>query len=256
MKREREKIYMYGRHALEEALQNAPQVVRKVFLSSELAGDRDFTAMLKKEKIPFTVMEKKEAGRMVGQDTSHQGVIAVVDASSLLMDFGRFLNGLKPTENTMLVILDELTDPHNVGAIIRSAAGFGASGVLMPGHHQARITGAVVKASAGMVFRIPLVSIGNVNYAIADLQKAGFQAYALAMEGSKNIVKEKFEAPSVFVVGNEGQGIRPGTLKVCDAVLRIPMDPRCESLNASVSAAVVLYHWSTQHPPGRAGSSR
>src|ERR1044072_257733 len=228
---------MYGRHALEEALLNAPQVVRKVFLSSELAGDREVTAMLKKAKGAYSVMEKKEAGRMVGQETAHQGVIAVVDTSSLLVDFGSFLRGLEPTERTMLVILDELTAPHNVGAIIRSAAAFGASGVLMPGHHQARITGAVVKASAGMVFRLPLVAIGNVNYAISDLQKAGSQAYALAMEGSKNIVKEKFEAPSVFVVGNEGRGIRQGTAKICDAVLRIPMDPRCESLNASVSAA-------------------
>ena len=149
----------------------------------------------------------------------------------------------------MVVILDELNDPHNVGAIIRSAAAFGAAGVLMPPHHQSPVTGAVVKASAGMAFRVPLVRIGNVNYAVAALQKLGFRAYALAMEGSRNIAKERFDAPSVFVVGNEGRGIRQGTAKVCDALLRIPMDERCESLNAAVSAAVVLYAWSAQHPP-------
>lgn len=247
MRREREKVYIYGKHALSEALQYAPQVLRKVFLSSEIAGDRDLQSLLKQHHIPFEVMEKRAASRMVGEDTSHQGVIAVADTTALVQDFRDFSAKLQPTENTMLVIMDELNDPHNVGAIIRSAAAFGASGVLMPTHNQAPITGAVVKSSAGMAFRVPLVSIGNVNYALEALQKMGFKAYALAMKGSKNISKVVFDAPSVFIVGNEATGIHKQTLENCDEIIRIPMNPRCESLNASVSAAVVLYQWSTQH---------
>jgi 23S rRNA (guanosine2251-2'-O)-methyltransferase len=190
----------------------------------------------------------RDASDMVGEDTAHQGVIAIADPSKILRDVNEFFATLTPDENTALVLLDELTDPHNVGAIIRSAAAFGAVGVLIPPHNQAPITGSVVKASAGMAFRIPIVAIGNINQTILKLKDEGFRAYALAMEGAKDVTKVKFDAPSVFVIGNEGRGIRQKTLEHSDVALRIPMNPRCESLNASVSAAVVLYQWSTQHP--------
>src|SRR6185369_15254333 len=160
-KREREKVYIYGKHALHEALRYAPQVLRKVFLSAEVAKDKELQNLLRQQKVPFEVMEKRGASRMVGEDTSHQGVIAIADTSSLVLDFKDFLAALQPDETTLLVLMDELNDPHNVGAIIRSAAAFGAAGVLMPSHNQTPITGSVVKSSAGMAFRVPLVSIGN-----------------------------------------------------------------------------------------------
>jgi 23S rRNA (guanosine2251-2'-O)-methyltransferase len=247
MRHEREKVYIYGKHALSEALAYAPQILRKVFLSSEIAGDKDLRNLLKSRQIPMEVMERKAASKMVGSDATHQGVIAVADTSALMLDFKDFISKLQPTEDTMLVIMDELNDPHNVGAVIRSAAALGAAGVLMPTHNQAPVTGSVVKASAGMAFRVPLVTIGNVNYAIEALQKMGFKAYALAMKGSKSITKVEFDAPAVFIVGNEAEGIRKQTLENCDEIIRIPMHPRAESLNASVSAAVVLYQWSAQH---------
>jgi 23S rRNA (guanosine2251-2'-O)-methyltransferase len=189
----------------------------------------------------------KEADRMVGQDTVHQGIIAVIDTNALMVDFRDFISTLKPTGKTMLVLLDELTDPHNVGAIVRSAAAFGASGVLIPVHNQAPVTGAVVKSSVGMVFRIPLISIGNVNYAIDKLKEMGFWTYALSMEGKKSAEEEDFSRPTLIVVGNEGRGIRQKTFERCDDTLRIPMHPRCESLNASISTAIVMYQWSTKH---------
>jgi 23S rRNA (guanosine2251-2'-O)-methyltransferase len=189
---------------------------------------------------------------MVGRDTAHQGVIAVINAGSLTTPFSRFMETLKVDDRTLVVLLDELTDPHNVGAIIRSAAAFGAAGVLIPSHNQAPITGTVVKTSAGMAFRIPLVAIGNVNQAVDALKKVGFKTYGLMMDGKTNITDEPFEAPTLVIVGNEGEGIREHTLARCDVKLRIPMDSRAESLNASVSAAVVLYQWSVKHPPEKA----
>jgi 23S rRNA (guanosine2251-2'-O)-methyltransferase len=242
----REKIYIYGKHALMEALAHAPQTVRKVFLSPEV-NDAELRALLKKLNLTPGVLKAKEMDHMVGRETAHQGVIAVTDPESLLLDFKQFLAELRPTENTMLVLLDELTDPHNVGAIIRSAAAFGAAGVLLPVHNQAPITGTVVKTSAGMAFRVPLVSIGNVNQAVDALKKEGFRTYGLVMDGSQNIAEEKFDAPTLFIIGNEGDGIRQKTMERCDVGLRIPMNARAESLNASVSAAVVLYQWSIRH---------
>src|SRR5581483_3624265 len=97
---------------------------------------------------------------------------------------------------------DELTDPHNVGAIIRSAAAFGAAGVLIPSHNQAPITGAVVEASAGMVFRVPMIAIGNINYTIDTLKDLGFRTYALAMDGERSVSEEKFDAPALCIIGN------------------------------------------------------
>lgn len=248
----REKIYIYGKHALSEALASAlgtrRNIVRKVFLSNEAMGDEELRGLAKKAGVPVEEMRgRREADRMVGEDTAHQGVIAIVDPSALTVDFSEFEKNLKPTEKTMLVLLDELTDPHNVGAIIRSAAAFGAAGVLMPVHNQAPLTGAVVKASAGMVFRVPLVSIGNVNQAVDSLRRdLGFRAYGLAMDGAHVLSEEPFDAPALIIVGNEGKGIRQKTLERCDVTLRIPMDVRTESLNASVSAAVVMYQWSAR----------
>lgn len=246
MKPQREKIYIYGKHALTEALANAPHVVRKVFLAHEME-DCELRELLKKHHIIVEAIKSRDAGRMVGEDTAHQGVIAIADPGDLMLDFGKFERELRPDEKTMLVLLDELTDPHNVGAIIRSAAAFGAAAVLMPSHNQAPITGAVVKASAGMAFRVPIVSIGNVNQTVDTLKDIGFRTYGLVMDGKKNISEEKFDAPALIIIGNEGAGIKQKTLERCDVKLRIPMDARAESLNASVSAAVAMYQWSTKH---------
>ena len=244
---ERDKTYIYGKHALEEALRNAPHVIKKVFFAPEM-DDRELRELVRSKNIPISPLKNKEAGRIVGEDTPHQGVIAVANLERLMSDFDDFIGKAEISNDTMLVLLDELTDPQNVGAIIRSAAAFGASGILMPLHNQAPLTGSVVKASAGMVFRIPVVSIGNVNRTIELLKERGFRAYALAMQGPKTVSEEVYDAPSVFVVGNEGKGIRQKTFEHCDVTLRIPMHPQCESLNASVSAAVALYAWSDQHP--------
>jgi 23S rRNA (guanosine2251-2'-O)-methyltransferase len=245
--REHDKTYIYGKHALKEALRNASHVIKKVFFAPEM-DDRELRDLVRSKNIPTSELKNKEAGRIVGQETPHQGVIAIANLDRLMADFDEFIEKIDVSTDTMLVLLDELTDPQNVGAIIRSAAAFGAAGVLMPPHNQAPLTGSVVKASAGMVFRIPIVSIGNVNRTIDLLKERDFRAYALAMEGSKTVSEETYEMPSLFVVGNEGKGIRLKTFEHCDATLSIPMHPRCESLNASVSAAVALYAWSDQHP--------
>lgn len=242
-----EKIYMYGRNALREALLSAPHTVKKVHID-ENAKDAELSELLKKHGIPTFAMNKAEADRSVGADTSHQGVIAVIDAAELMQSYGDFINGLEVTDDTSVVVLGEVQDPHNVGAIIRSAAAFGASAVLIPSHNQAPVTGTVVKTSAGMAFRIPLVSIGNVNETLRDLKERGFWVYGLAMEGSIPLDQEGFEKASAFVLGNEGTGLREKTLETCDIALSIPMHPRCESLNVAVSAGVVLSAWSRKHP--------
>ena len=256
-KRQDKKIYMYGKHALMEALRNTPKVIRKVFLARDMR-DTELRVLLKKHNIPTAELATGKGKEFVGKDAVHQGVIAIMDPSALLISLDDFLatlpSSIHPSGSSTgsakiaIAIFAEVQDPHNVGAIIRSAAAFGFSGVLIPEHNQAPVTGTVVKSSAGMTFRIPLVSIGNVNHAIEVLKKKGFWIYGLSMHGKTTLGTEAFDTPSAFVIGNEGAGIREKTLDACDVTLAIPMHARTESLNASASAAVVFYEWSRKHP--------
>ncbi|MDP1689692.1 MAG: 23S rRNA (guanosine(2251)-2'-O)-methyltransferase RlmB [bacterium] len=241
------KIYIYGKHALMEALQNAPRVIRKVFLAPDLLTG-ELRTLLEKNKITTATLAPGKGKKMVGKDTAHQGIIFTMNPSALLVSLDDFIKTLDIKKNPAVAVLGEVQDPHNVGAIIRSAAAFGLAGVLIPEHNQAGVTGAVVKTSAGMAFRIPLVSIGNVNNTLKVLKEKGFWIYGLAMDGATALGAEAFDAPAAFVVGNEGAGIREKTIQACDVTLSIPMHSRTESLNAAVSAAIVFYEWSRKHP--------
>ena len=241
---------IYGKHVVTEALRYAPHVVKEVLLGTN-AQDAELKELIARHHIQMAPLREQDIARVVPNNAVHQGLIAVIDPAALVVKFDTFVNSLNPNADTALVVLGELQDPQNVGAIIRSAAAFGIAGVLLPPHNQAQITGAVVKASAGMAFRVPLVSIGNVNQTLRVLKEKGFWIYGLAMEGANELSKENFDAPAVFVVGNEGSGIREKTLDHCDIKLRIPMHPRTESLNAAASAAIVLYEWSSSHPKAR-----
>ena len=240
-------MYLYGKHALAEALENTPHIVRKVFLSPDLR-DTELKTLLEKNNTPTTLLSPGRGTDLVGRDATHQGVIFTIDTSALLVSLDDFLATLDTAKNPAIAILGEMQDPHNVGAIIRSAAAFGLSGVLIPEHNQAGVTGAGVKSSAGITFRIPLVTIGNVNNTLNILKKKGFWIYGLAMSGATTLSMDIFDTPSVFVIGNEGSGVREKTLETCDVTLSIPMHARTESLNAAVSAAVVFYEWSKKHP--------
>ncbi len=242
------KIFIYGKHALTEALQNRPQAVKKIFLAPYV-DDPKLKELIRKVGIPTSPLGGS-SGKMpseVSDNATHQGIIGQISLSDLVIPYEKFVENLKINSNTALVLLNEIQDPHNVGAVIRSAAAFGIAGVLIPEHNQAPITGAVVKVSAGMAFRIPIVSIGNENHIIRDLKDKGFWTYGLAGEGAKSLNEEKFDAPSLFILGNEGAGIRAKTRELCDVLLSIPMHPQCESLNAATAMAITLYAWSAQH---------
>ncbi len=237
-------IYIYGKNPIIEALLKKPQAVKRLLLSG--GTDRELENIIARSGVKSETVKPKEIERVAGKNSVHQGVAALVDLSSLIMDVDDFLKSLKMDENTLLVLLDGLTDPHNVGAVIRSAAAFGASGVLLPLRNQAPVTGTVIKSSAGMAFAIPIVSIGNVNQTVDALKKLGFRTYALSMDGDTLLKGEPFYEPSLMVIGGENKGGRQKTEERCDVALKIPMSPECESLNVSVAAAIVLYEWSVK----------
>jgi 23S rRNA (guanosine2251-2'-O)-methyltransferase len=242
-------IVIYGKHPVIEALSARPDVVTAVYTVN--GGEGDVIEILKKHGIPSKILNPKKLPLGVSRDAVHQGFVAEINMGKLVVDYDDFMRGLSITNDTAVAILGEIQDPHNVGAIIRSAAGFGIAAVMIPGHRQAQVTSTVIKVSVGTAFRIPLVSIKNVNNTIADLKEKGFWVYGLAGEAEQSVTDEQFEKPSVIVLGNEGDGIRMKTLEHCDIPLQIPMVKNVESFNASVAAGIVFYAWSTKHPDAR-----
>ncbi len=239
--KKQEKIYIYGRHVLSEVLAGKPRAVKKVFLDPGLK-DANISALLAKHNIPTSPLRAREA-QFVSKGAVHQGAITLIDTSLLSVSLDEFLSTVTKEAQPALVLLDEIQDPHNVGAIIRSAAAFGISGVLIPRHNQAGITATVVKVSAGMVFKVPIISVANVNHALRMLKKAGFWIYGLDGAGAQQIDKEAFDAPTVFVAGNEGAGIRKKTQELCDVLVYIPIEQQCESLNVASATTVAFYAW-------------
>lgn len=239
--------YIFGKHAVRELLRERPDVVVELHAAADFS-DESILSATETHGIPLKVLNLKNPPRGISSNAAHQGIVAGIVPEKLTIPYKSFIETIEFNPDTALLVLGEVQDPHNVGAVIRSAAAFGLSGVLIPPHNQAPITGTVVKVSVGMAFRIPLVTISNVNAALRDLQDRGAWVYGLEGDGTVSTVSESYSKPSVFVLGNEGSGLREKTKEACDDLISIPIHPRCESLNAAAATAVVLASWSAQHP--------
>ncbi len=236
------KIYIYGRHAVREALTNAPLAIRKVYFAKQMQDDK-LRKLAKQVGVDVELLDERKATSWVEGNAPHQGAIALVSLFELVTPYEKW----KP-QGKAVVLLHEIQDPHNVGTIIRSAAAFGAEAVLMPQAKQAPVTGAVIKASAGMAFSMPLVSISNLQKTISDLKKEGYKVYGLAGEGKTSVADEQFNERALFIMGNESKGLPKSTADLCDTLLSIPIEEKAESLNVAAAAAVTLFAWHTKHP--------
>lgn len=196
---------------------------------------------VRKHKIPFIKSPKNKLEKLVG-DVNDQGVIAELKEFKGV-EIHDWLENLNPDENPLVFVMDELEDPHNVGAVIRVAAASGASGVIISKHRQAPINGTVFKTSAGAITKVPIIIVSNINDAIKKLKDAKFWVVGLDIGKGKNVWEEKYDTPTAVVIGNEGEGLRDSVRKSCDYTINIPMEREVESLNASVSAAIVAYEW-------------
>jgi len=239
--------YIFGKHAVREVLRERPDVIVEVHASADFS-DENILNMVDAAKVPLRVLNLKNPPRGISSNAAHQGIVAGIFPEKLTVPYKEFIQSMTITPDTGLLVLGEVQDPHNVGAVIRSAAAFGIKGVLIPPHNQAPITGTVVKVSVGMAFRIPLVTISNVNATLRDLQDRGMWVYGLEGDGTVDTVRESYPKPSVFVLGNEGSGLRQKTKEVCDDLISIPIHDQCESLNAAAATAIVLASWSAKHP--------
>ena len=230
-----------GRNALTEALRSG-RTIDKVFIASG-ETDRALQRLAAQAKEAGAVVVPVDRRKLDAMSTTHahQGVIALAAAREYATLDDLLENAAGKEEAPLLGICDELTDPHNLGAILRSAECVGAHGVIIPKRRSVGLTATVAKASAGAVEYMPVGRVTNINAAIADLKEKGVWIFGTAAEGSIPMYQADLTIPAAIVIGNEGSGMSPLVRKNCDVTVHIPMKGNISSLNASCAASVLLY---------------
>ena len=223
----------WGRHAVAAALDNPQRKVAKAWATRDAAAFMQFP-----KDLAVTLADVADLGRLVPGDAPHQGVVVEVEPleevwlDDLLTD---------APEPAVLLVLDQVTDPHNVGAILRSAAAFAAIGIVTQDRHSPPESGALAKAASGTLETVPWVRTVNLARALDDIAEAGFWRIGLAGDAQMDLKEALGPKRVALVLGAEGPGLRPNTREHCDAIARLPISSAVESLNVSNAAAVALY---------------
>ncbi|HEX8414764.1 MAG TPA: 23S rRNA (guanosine(2251)-2'-O)-methyltransferase RlmB [Sphingomicrobium sp.] len=229
----------WGKHAVAAALDNPERRVLKAWATREAAGFMQFP-----KDLNVLFADVADLARLVPADAPHQGV--VIEAEPLEDVWLGDLLG-DADEKAVLLVLDQVTDPHNVGAILRSAAAFGAAGIVTQDRHSPPEGGALAKAASGALERVPWARVVNLARALEEIGEAGFWRIGLAGEASMDLKEALGPQRVALVLGAEGPGMRPNTREHCDALARLPISGEMESLNVSNAAAVALYAASIAH---------
>jgi len=230
-----------GRNALTEALRSG-RTIDKVFIA---AGDTDralqhLAATAKEAGAVVVPVDRRKLDAM-STTRAHQGVIALAAAREYFTIDDILQEAADRGEAPLIVICDELSDPHNLGAIIRSAECAGAHGVIIPKRRSVGLTATVSKASAGAVEYMKVAKVTNINTAISELKEKGVWIFGTAAEGSVPMYQANLTVPAAIVIGSEGEGMSRLVQKNCDVTVHIPMKGRITSLNASAAASILLY---------------
>ena len=229
---------LWGRHAVAAALDNPERKVLKAWATRDAAGFMQFP-----KDVAVTLADAADLGRLVPQDAPHQGVVIEVEPlGEAWLD--EVLTGA--SEAAVLLVLDQVTDPHNLGAILRSAAAFGAIGIVTQDRHSPPESGVVAKAASGALERLPWVRVVNLARALEEIGEAGFWRIGLTGDADLELKDALGPARVALVLGAEGPGLRPNTREHCDALARLNILKTVESLNVSNAAAVALYAASTR----------
>lgn len=238
-------FYIYGKNAVIEQLKNNPKSLKRISIKDSVkqSGFEEVRDLARNAGIPVNATDDKEILRLLRDEVNHQGIIALSKPFEY-DNFDNWLHALDMEKMPTVLILDHIQDVSNFGAIVRSATAAGVAGIIAAELNQAPVTSAVYKTSAGTVGRIPIIQVGNINQTIEKLKSQKFWVVGLGMETVKKtttVWDYKFDTPTVIVIGNEADGLRAKTTEHCDTIISIPMQNDVESLNASVSAAIVCY---------------
>jgi 23S rRNA (guanosine2251-2'-O)-methyltransferase len=232
-----------GIHPVAEALR-AKHTLERLLVAQGAGGPRvqEIIDLARRASIPVRFEPRAALDRLAGT-SAHQGVVAMA-AAQRYAD----LDGVASCE--MLVVLDGVEDPHNLGAIIRTAHAAGAGAVVIPERRAAGVTDVVAKAAAGALEHLPVVRVTNINRALEELKQRGFWIYGLDERGTETYDQVEYASPAAVVLGGEGKGLHEQVRKHCDALVRIPVAGRISSLNVSVAAGVMLFEWRRRRSKG------
>jgi len=235
--------WIWGKHSVYEAL-SSERAINRIWCTSEIFSSDKFYILLKDFKSKGVLIEEVSWNRLsqLTYGASHQGV-ALQLACSKTISLEQLINFSKHNcTNPIILALDGITDPHNFGAIIRSAEAFNCKGIIIPQRRSAGLTGTVAKVAAGALEHLQVSRVVNLNRALEELKKKGFLVVGLSGDGQISISYFQEKAPLVVVVGSEDKGISLLTQKKCDFLLSISLKGKTSSLNASVAAAISLFH--------------
>jgi 23S rRNA (guanosine2251-2'-O)-methyltransferase len=229
-----------GRNPVRELLRAGTQTVNKVLLSRQARGEAitEIITLAKDRGIPLHHVPPEKFDKICPENS--QGVAAEVSNFEYL-ELNELWDKVKSKPNPVLVVLDGIEDPHNLGAIIRNAVVFGADGIIIAKWRSAAVNDTVARTSAGAIEHIPVARVANIPQAISDLKDMNIWVVGAEGAGSKSIRSEKFAFPMAIVIGSEGEGLHDLVKKRCDYLVSIPQTDKISSLNASCAAAVVLY---------------
>jgi len=225
-----------GIHPVAEALRSKHPLDR-ILIAKGAGGPRlqEIIDMARRADVALRFEPRSALDRLAGT-AAHQGVVAL-GAAKKYADIGDL------SAADLIVVLDGVEDPHNLGAIIRTAHAAGAGGIVIPERRAASVTDVVAKAAAGALEHLPVTRVTNVNRTLEELKKNGHWIYGLDERGSEAYDQVDYSTPTVFVLGGEGKGLHEQVRKHCDVLVRIPMAGKISSLNVSVAAGVVLFEW-------------
>ena len=235
---------IYGVNPVTEAVVSG-KTINKIYAQK---GNKEIYELIQKAKKNHIVVveaDKSKLDRMITEDgeklKNSQGIVASVTEYNYFTIDDILKEASDRKESPFIIILDKIEDPHNLGAIVRSAECLGAHGIIIQKRNASQVTDTVEKVAAGACNYMKIARVTNITECIKYLKEKGLWIYGLDMEGASNIYDTDFSGPIGLVVGNEGDGISNLVLKNCDFVVKIPMTGQIESLNASVSAAISMY---------------
>jgi 23S rRNA (guanosine2251-2'-O)-methyltransferase len=238
-------VRLFGIHAVEAALRNPERTVRRL-LATENAARRLAEAIAARSIEPEPA-SPRDLDNMLGTDTVHQGVLMEADPlpEPSLEDLAR-----RAAAGAPVMILDHVTDPHNAGAVLRSAAAFGAAGLVMTRRHSPPLNGALAKSASGALDLVPVLLVQNLARTLLELKAQGFTLLGLDAEATARLEDETFRGKTAIVLGAEGKGLRELTGETCDRLVRIATPGTLASLNVSNAAAIALHVAATRRADG------
>jgi 23S rRNA (guanosine2251-2'-O)-methyltransferase len=229
-----------GIHPIAEALR-AGNPLERILIAQGAGGPRlqEIIDLARRANVPVR-FEPRAALDKLASSSAHQGILALGAAR-------KYADLDSVAASQMLVVLDGVEDPHNLGAIVRTAHAAGAGAVIIPERRAAGVTDAVAKAAAGALEHLPVVRVTNINRTLEELKERGMWIYGLDERGTANYDQVEYSERSVLVLGGEGKGLHEQVRKHCDVLVRIPLAGKISSLNVSVAAGIVLFEWKRRH---------